>query len=319
MNILSSLKYLVALSEHKHFGRAAASCHITQPALSNALRALETEYKVVIVKRGRTYSGLTPEGERVLLTAQRMLQEHALLEQELLSTQTTPQGAVIIAAVPTALPIATRFVSKLHALHPGIRPILRSMSSQEIEERLDALTLDMAFGYGQRPDPRGVKLDRYEQYEERYFLLKRSAADEGSSLSLIGKPTSWKEASTQALCLLAPEMHNRTIIESAFLEAGVSVTPALETNSTLALALSVLSGNVCSVLPGALVGFVRSLNQQAPLVAHPLTQPDVITPVTLLLNRATRRSRTAEAALCLAQDKAWLAEAALHSGLLKSQ
>ena len=45
--------YLIALSEHAHFGRAAKACHITQPALSNAMKALEEEFGVVIVKRGR--------------------------------------------------------------------------------------------------------------------------------------------------------------------------------------------------------------------------------------------------------------------------
>jgi DNA-binding transcriptional LysR family regulator len=83
MNLLASMRYLVALSEHRHFGRAALACHITQPALSNAMRALEQEFKVVIIQRGRTYAGLTPEGERVLATAQRMLFEHRVLEQEL--------------------------------------------------------------------------------------------------------------------------------------------------------------------------------------------------------------------------------------------
>eukprot|EP01036_Dinobryon_divergens_P013201 gene13201-17807_t len=79
MNLLSSLRYLVALHEHRHFGRAAQACHITQPALSNALRALETEFGVVIVKRDRAFAGFTPEGERVLASAQRMLHEHAIL------------------------------------------------------------------------------------------------------------------------------------------------------------------------------------------------------------------------------------------------
>ena len=75
MNLLASLRYLVALSEHRHFARAAGACNITQPALSNALRALEREFGTAIVKRGRTYAGLTPEGERVLATAQRMLRD----------------------------------------------------------------------------------------------------------------------------------------------------------------------------------------------------------------------------------------------------
>ena len=62
MNLLPSLRYLVALNEHRHFGRAAQACHITQPALSNALRALEEEFAAVIVKRERNYVGFTPEG-----------------------------------------------------------------------------------------------------------------------------------------------------------------------------------------------------------------------------------------------------------------
>ena len=41
MNLLESLRYLAALEQHRHFGRAAQACHITQPALSNAIRALE--------------------------------------------------------------------------------------------------------------------------------------------------------------------------------------------------------------------------------------------------------------------------------------
>ena len=57
MNLLASLRYLAALDEHKHFGRAAAACHITQPALSNALRALEKEFGTAIVKRGRSFGG----------------------------------------------------------------------------------------------------------------------------------------------------------------------------------------------------------------------------------------------------------------------
>ena len=75
MNLLASLRYLVALHEHRHFGRAAAACHITQPALSNALRALEGEFGVTIVQRGRSFVGFTPEGERVLASARTLLRE----------------------------------------------------------------------------------------------------------------------------------------------------------------------------------------------------------------------------------------------------
>ena len=45
VNLFVSFKYLLALDEQRHFGRAALACHVTQPALSNALRALEESLK----------------------------------------------------------------------------------------------------------------------------------------------------------------------------------------------------------------------------------------------------------------------------------
>jgi DNA-binding transcriptional LysR family regulator len=60
------LRTFIEVSKTRHFGRAAQACHITQPALSNALRALEKEFGVVVVRRGRSFEGFTPEGERVL-------------------------------------------------------------------------------------------------------------------------------------------------------------------------------------------------------------------------------------------------------------
>ncbi|HQY39771.1 MAG TPA: LysR family transcriptional regulator, partial [Giesbergeria sp.] len=59
MNLFVSFKYLLALDEQRHFGRAALACHVTQPALSNALRALEESLGVAIVTRGRSFAGFT--------------------------------------------------------------------------------------------------------------------------------------------------------------------------------------------------------------------------------------------------------------------
>ena len=65
MNLLEALRYLTALEQHRHFGRAAQACGITQPALSNAIRALEQELGVPVVRRSRLYEGLTAEGAQV--------------------------------------------------------------------------------------------------------------------------------------------------------------------------------------------------------------------------------------------------------------
>lgn len=69
---MKKLNYLIALARIGHFGRAAEACHISQPAFSSAIKHLEEELGVTLVRRGQRFMGLTPEGERVLLRAQRL-------------------------------------------------------------------------------------------------------------------------------------------------------------------------------------------------------------------------------------------------------
>jgi DNA-binding transcriptional LysR family regulator len=316
MNLLASMRYLVALDEHRHFGRAAQACFITQPALSNALRALEAEYGVVIVRRGRTYVGLTHEGERVLATAQRMLRESEVLQQELRSSDENPAGRLRMAAVPTAIPVLARFAALLRERHPGIVPAVLSMSSQDLETGLESLSLDLALGYTERMDTRDVKLTAWPQSIEHYFLLRRAAkakAGPGADTLKIGKPIRWAEAAKSPICLLTQDMHNRSIIDQSFREAGARVVPAIETNSVLALVLGVIAGDVCSVLPGAMIAAVRS---QRELEALPLITPEVKTPIGFMTQAGVRPSRALAAALELLQTPQWREQVEKHSGAL---
>ena len=322
MNLLDAMRYLVALEQQRHFGRAASACHITQPALSNAIRALETELGVAIVRRGRSYEGLTAEGERVLASANRLLHEQELLHQDLHSTQDAPRGSLSIGAVPTTIPVAARFAARLQACHSGIKPIVRSLSSHEIESGLANLSLDIGLGYTDR----GGKFTALPQYVEQYFLLRRAAVGAvagaadgvavGSASALqLGAALSWRDAAALPLCLLTPEMHNRSIVDAAFREAGCEVTPAMQTNSIVSIVFSVLDGEVCTVLPGALMALARG---HPGLEARPLREPDVRTPIGFMVATGTRHSRALAAALALATDPAWLRDAGAQGGPLSA-
>jgi len=310
MNLFVSLKYLVALDDHRHFGRAALACSVTQPALSNAIRALEENFGTSIVKRGRNFAGFTAEGERILATGRSMLREYELLRQDLDSREGAPAGNLMIGSVPTAMPIAARFAAMLQDRHPGITPAVRSMSSIDLETGLESLALDMALGYTERIDAGRAPVRVVPQYVEHYFLLRRAAAPEGQGLR-IGAPTTWQEAASLPLCLLSPEMHNRTIVDRAFAAIGASPKPVIETNSILTLALSVQAGRVVSIMPGALVDVVEGYSA---LEALPLTSPAVEVPIAFMLHESNRPSRTLEAALAFAQEPAWLGEVARHAG-----
>ena len=311
MNLFVSFKYLLALDEQRHFGRAALACHVTQPALSSALRAVEGSLGVAIVTRGRTFAGFTTEGERVLGTARRILREHELLQQELQSSANSPSGPLRIGAVPMCLPVAARFVGMLHDRFPGIECTLRSMSSSELESGLENMALDMAMGYPERLEGTRAPLRVVPQYTEHYFLLRR--AKEPSHLGLQKGPSAtWAEAATLPLCLLTGEMHNRTIVDNAFLTAGHLPRPAIETNSIITLALSVVAGRVSSIMPSALVDAVKGYGE---LEALPLIDPFIEVPIALMVHDSNRLSRTLEAALDFAQNPEWLKLALQHGKL----
>jgi DNA-binding transcriptional LysR family regulator len=235
-----------------------------------------------------------------------------VLKQALASEAERPTGVLRIGAVPTAVPVAARFAALLQARHKGIVPAVVSMSSSELESGLENLSVDMALGYTERMRLRDARLTAWPQYVEHYFLLRRAAAPHASQLC-IGPKLRWCDAAALPLCLLTPDMHNRTIVDGAFSAAGVPVKPVMETNSILTMALSVVAGEVCSVMPGALVGAVRGYRE---LEALPLISPDVRTPIGFITHGSAQASRALEAALTLAQDGAWLRHAAAHSGLL---
>lgn len=314
MNLLTAMRYLVALHDQRHFDRAAKACHITQPALSNALRALERELGTAIVRRGRTYSGLTAEGEQVLATARRMLREHESLQQSLASRQGQPVGGLRLGVVPSAVPVATRFCALLQARHPGVSPVLLSLPSGEIEAGLRALSLDLGLGFLERVNARGSGFQVVPQYQERLYLVTRaprSARAKSSPASRIGEPMAWADTDGLDLCLLTPDMHNRSIVDAAFARAGVAVKPVMETNSVLSLSLAVRAGSLASVMPGALVS---SLREQPGLLFRPLVRPEVQTAVGFLVRREVALTRVQEAALALARDADWRAELAASSG-----
>lgn len=312
MNLFTSLIYLTALHQHKHFGRAAEACHITQPALSNAIRALEEEFGTAIVKRGRSFQSFTPEGERIFVSAQRMLQEQKLLQQDLKSAAGHPTGTLTLAAVPTVMPMAARFSGVLQARHPGLSLVLWAMSSSEIELGLQDLSLDLGFGFTDRLQVKATKLTTIHQYTERYFLLRRKAQSARKGLSAKRRPMSWQAAAQFPLCLLTPDMHNRAIVEDAFRQAGIVIKPVIETNSILALGMTVLAGEVSSILPGALVNVLRGYSE---LEAVPLNAPEVLTPIGFMYSFSDRPSHALRAALDMADDPTWLQHVASHVGL----
>ncbi|MFH8462948.1 LysR substrate-binding domain-containing protein [Streptomyces sp. NPDC017991] len=241
---LRQLEYLVALARERHFVRAAAACHVSQPSLSAAIRRLEHELNVPIVRRGRRYEGLTPEGEVVLAWAHRILAEGDALRQELSALGDGLTGTLRLGVVPTALPAVSLLTTPFCDRHPRAGVSIESLSSADITHGLAEFELDAAMTYLDDDSLRGVR--RLPLYEERYVLLTPVDGPLGSAPT-----TGWAAAAALPLCLLNSRMRNRRIIDECFAADGATAAPAIESDSVAGLYAHLPGGRWSSVISHA--------------------------------------------------------------------
>ena len=237
---LGHLTYLTALARERHFGRAAAACNVSQPTLSAGIRRLEGELGVRIVQRTQRFEGLTPEGERVLVWARRILADCEALESDVGELRGGLTGQVRIGAIPTALPAAPFLTRALRAGHPNVMASVLSLTSREIERELRDYELHAGLTYLDNEPLHHVRT--LPLYRERYHLL--TAADGPPAHPTIA----WAQAARQPLCLLTPDMQNRRIIDGIFREAGAQPRPVVETNSISTLYGHVRDGGLSGVV-----------------------------------------------------------------------
>src|SRR5215218_10580022 len=101
--MIDKLEYFIALAREQHFGRAAESCGVTQPTLSAGIKQLEDAMGVLLVNRGSRFRSFTPEGERVLDWARRIVGDTRAMRQDIDALKRGLAGHIRIAAIPTAL------------------------------------------------------------------------------------------------------------------------------------------------------------------------------------------------------------------------
>jgi DNA-binding transcriptional LysR family regulator len=242
--LLRQLEYLVALAREGHFSRAAQACHVSQPSLSAAIRKLEHELDVPIVRRGNRYDGLTPEGERVLAWAHRILAECEELRQDLSTMENGLAGTLRIGAIPTTLTIAPLLTTPFCTRYPRARVAIESLSSQDITHRLTEFELDIGVTYLDG-EPLG-RVRTFPLYEEQYLLLLPADSP------LASHPVvSWTDAAKLPMCLLSEQMRNRRILNEIFDSVGSVVAPSIETDTVSALYAHVATRNWSSVISHA--------------------------------------------------------------------
>jgi DNA-binding transcriptional LysR family regulator len=139
------LTYFVAVAEARHFTRAAEEVHVSQPSLSQQIRALEDELGAELFSRARGNIALTDAGEALLPLARRILADADTARQEVQELVQLRRGRIRLGATPSVctglLPDVLR---AFHDLHPGIQLLLEEGGSHDLVRQLARGALDLA-------------------------------------------------------------------------------------------------------------------------------------------------------------------------------
>lgn len=288
--LVRHLSYFVTLAKERHFARAAATCNITQPTLSSAIRKLEEDLGVPLVVRGHRFTGLTTEGEKLLTWSRHILTDYSSLIDDLRGARQSVVGELRLGVIPAAMPSTPFITAQFCEANPAATVSIRSLTSRAIAEGLDAFELDGGITYLESEPIAHVH--RVPLYSERYKLVVSQShrfADR--------KAVSWLEAAGERLCLLSQDMQNRRIIDRLTSSIGLTIHPVIVSNSYLAVCAHLRQGPWCSIVPHT---FLQILGNQTDLVAIDIGDPSHCELVGLVVSDREPRSPMAAALLTAA-------------------
>jgi DNA-binding transcriptional LysR family regulator len=285
--LVRHLSYFVTLARERHFARAAEACNVAQPTLSAAIRKLEEDLDARLVIRGHRFTGLTPEGERVLAWGRQILTDYSSMREDLSRLRQGIVGTLRIGVIPAAMPSVSFLTAQFCKEHPAADVEIHSLSSRAIQQSLDAFEIDGGVTYLENEPLEHVR--RVPLYRERYvFVTKRSHPLGGR------EAITWAEAASERLCLLSEDMQNRRIINNVAASIGVAITPSVVSNSFLGICSHLRHGEWSSIVPHT---FSYVFGDAPDLVAINLTEPVHSQAIGLVLSNRDPQSPMSNALL----------------------
>ena len=237
---LRQLRYFEALARSSHFGRAAAACAVTQPALSMQIKELEETLGVVLIERGARQVRLTKFGEEAVAGIRDILRSVDRLGDLARASQGRLAGRFRIGMIPTIAPyLLPAIVANLSRTHPEldihVREALTSKLIQELlEGRLDAAIVALPVS-----EPSLAEIALFTEN----FLLVRSGNDEAA-------PVPSSETLREMRLLLLEEGHCFRDQALAFCNMQTSLPrDALDANSLSTLVQMVSAGLGVTLIP----------------------------------------------------------------------
>jgi LysR family hydrogen peroxide-inducible transcriptional activator len=254
---LQQLRFLCALAEQCHFGRAAESCAVTQSTLSGGIKELEARLGVTLFERSHRHVMLTPLGKEIATRAQRLLVDAEELVGLARNAQEPLSGPLRFGVIPTVGPyVLPSLLLHLGTELPKLKLYVREAQTAVLLDKLAAGELDLLlaaipFELGDveameiAEDPIVVAMPRNHPLGRHRVVRRDDLAHE--QLLLIEDGHCLRSHSLQA-CRIVDPIHNevfqatslRTLIQMVAADLGITLMPQIAVDSELASARNVV-------------------------------------------------------------------------------
>jgi LysR family hydrogen peroxide-inducible transcriptional activator len=165
---LRDLKYILAVAETRHFGRAADRCFVSQPTLSGQIKKLEDELGVVIFERTNRSVEVTTVGQTILTHARLAVEQADAIDQIARAHQDPLAGPLRIGAIPTLSPYLMPLVLvPLKRAYPKLRLVLSEEITDSLLARLHRHEIDAAL---LATAPEDADLEAQPLFDEPFWL-----------------------------------------------------------------------------------------------------------------------------------------------------
>lgn len=244
---LTELRYIVAVAQEKHFGRAAQRCHVSQPTLSIAIKKLEEELALSLFDRSSNEVITTEAGERIVAQARRVLEEADMIKQLANEEQNELEGSVKLGLIFTVAPyLLPKLILSLHNIAPKMPLMLEENYTHVLTEMLKRGELDAIVVAEPFHEP-GVVTEPL--YDEPFFVI----VPRGHHFEELDAVTPQALAEEQVLLLTEGNCMRGNILDSctelAAKQRILGLTNTLQGSSINTIRHMVASGLAISVLP----------------------------------------------------------------------
>jgi LysR family hydrogen peroxide-inducible transcriptional activator len=254
---LQQLRFLCALAERGHFGRAAESCAVTQSTLSGGIKELEARLGVALFERSHRHVMMTPLGKEIAARAQRLLVDAEELVGLARSAQEPLSGSLRFGVIPTIGPyVLPALLPHLGTALPKLKLYVREAQTTVLLDKLaggelDILLVAIPYELGDveameiTEDPIVVAMPRNHPLGHHKVVSRDDLARE--QLLLIEDGHCLRTHSLQA-CRIADPARNevfqatslRTLVQMVAAELGVTLMPQIAVDSELASSRNVV-------------------------------------------------------------------------------